>query len=167
MDFFLYQIGVKAPFILFFLTIFLIINKINYLKFFVVGWLLNSISNILLKLIFKEPRPDNHEKYIRIATHNMFHINFDKYGMPSGHSQSCGFMIAFIFLVLSNYYITTFYLIISLISILQRYLYKNHTMIQLFTGFMIGIGFGYITYLTASNYIKGNIKMKKDESAPI
>jgi hypothetical protein len=40
-------------------------------------------------------------------------------------------------------------------------------MFQLLVGLFIGIGFGYLTYLLGNKYIMGNIKMKKDENAPV
>jgi large-conductance mechanosensitive channel len=51
--------------------------------------------------------------------------------------------------------------------LLQRYFYKNHTILQLVVGLTIGTGFGYLTYLFGNKYIMGNIKMKKDDNAPL
>ena len=104
-----------------------------------------------------------YQKFIEIGVTNGAIISFDKFGMPSGHAQNCGFSLAFITLVFNNPFITTIYLIISLISIMQRYIYNNHTVLQLIIGFIIGLIAGYITYLFGSKHIMGNIKTKKDD----
>ena len=169
MDLFLLRdyIGLYAPVLLFILSIFLLRNMPIFLRFFVSGFILNNILNIILKLFIKEPRPTNEKKAIEIGVVNNAHIGFEKFGMPSGHAQSCGFCLSFITLTLQNHFITTLYALISTISLFQRYLYRNHTLLQLGIGLMVGIGFGYLTYLFGNKYIMGNIKMKKDDNAPL
>jgi membrane-associated phospholipid phosphatase len=156
-------IGFFAPVILFMFSVLLLRHMSNYLLFYIVGTILNNILNIILKLIIKEPRPSKDQKFIEIGVTNGAIISFDKFGMPSGHAQNCGFSLAFITLVFNNPFITTIYLIISLISIMQRYIYNNHTILQLIIGFIIGLIAGYITYLFGSKHIMGNIKTKKDD----
>lgn len=159
-------IGVYGPIIVFMLTLLLLRNTYNYLLYFVVGFILNIIINIVLKLTIKEPRPSNDNKAIEIGINNGQRVSFDKFGMPSGHAQIMSFILVFITMVLKNPYITTIYLLITTNSLFQRYLYNNHTLLQLIIGFMLGGIFGYITFIIASNKIKGTIKMKKDEDGP-
>jgi len=156
-------IGFFAPVILFMFSVLLLRHMSNYLLFYIAGTILNNILNIILKMIIKEPRPSKDQKFIEIGVTNGAIISFDKFGMPSGHAQNCGFSLAFITLVFNNPFITTIYLIISLISIMQRYIYNNHTVLQLIIGFIIGLIAGYITYLFGSKHIMGNIKTKKDD----
>jgi membrane-associated phospholipid phosphatase len=156
-------IGFFAPVILFVLSGLLLRHMSSYLTFYVVGTVLNNILNIILKLIIKEPRPSKDQKFIEIGVTNGAFISFDKFGMPSGHAQNCSFSLSFITLVFNNPFITTLYLIITLISIMQRYIYNNHTMLQLIIGFIIGLIAGYLTYLFGSKHIMGNIKTKKDD----
>lgn len=160
-------IGLYAPLILFILTLFLLRNMKTYLQFFVSGFILNNILNIILKLAIKEPRPSKDQKAIEIGVVNGARIGFDKFGMPSGHAQNCGYCIGFIILTLNNPFIITLYLLISIISLFQRYLYNNHTILQLLVGFIIGTSFGWLTYIIGSKYIMGNIKMKKDDNGPL
>jgi membrane-associated phospholipid phosphatase len=160
-------IGLYAPVIIFFLTLFLLRNMPTYLQFYVAGNILNNILNIILKLIIKEPRPNNEQKAIEIGVVNRSRIGFDKFGMPSGHAQNCGYNLAFINLTLNDLFISTLYVLITIVSLLQRYLYKNHTILQLVVGLLVGIGFGYLTYLLGNKYITGNIKTKKDDNAPL
>ena len=110
-------IGLYAPIILFFLTLILLRNKVNFLQFFVAGFILNNILNILLKLLFKHPRPSNDIKTLEIAVNNGVRIGFDKFGMPSGHAQNCGFCLTFIFLTLHNPFYTFLYHFIKLFLI--------------------------------------------------
>ena len=156
-------IGFFAPGILFMFSVLFLRHMSNYLLFYIVGTVLNNILNIILKMIIKEPRPSKEQKFIEIGVTNGISFSFDKFGMPSGHAQNCGFSLAFITLVFNNPFITTLYLIITLASLMQRYLYKNHTILQLIVGFIIGLFTGYVTYLCGSKYIMGNIKIKKDD----
>jgi membrane-associated phospholipid phosphatase len=161
---FIDYIGLYAPIILFILSIFLLRNMTKYLTFFVVGFIFNNILNIILKLFIKEPRPTTDQKAIEIGVVNGARIGFDQFGMPSGHAQNCGYCLVFIIMTLHNPFITTLYLSVSVISLFQRYLYNNHTILQLIIGLIIGTFFGYLTYITANKYIMGNIKMKKDDN---
>ena len=156
-------IGLYAPIILFFLSLFLLRNMTKYLSFFVVGFIFNNILNIVLKLLIKEPRPTTDQKAIEIGVVNGAHIGFDKFGMPSGHAQNCGYCLVFIIMTLNNHFITTLYLLLSIISLFQRYLNNNHTILQLIIGLIVGTFFGCLTYNIANKYIMGNIKMKKDD----
>jgi membrane-associated phospholipid phosphatase len=160
-------IGCYSPIILFILTILFLRNMHTYLTFFVSGFLLNNILNIILKLFIKEPRPLKDQKAIEIGVTNGVRIGFDKFGMPSGHAQNCSYCLAFITLVLNSPIITSMYIIITMITIFQRYINNNHSMLQLIIGSTIGLGFGYIIYLLGKQQIIGDIKMKKDDNAPL
>lgn len=160
-------IGALAPLILLLLSLFLLRNKTTYLQFFVGGFILNNILNILLKLFIKEPRPDKDQKIIEIAVANGNRISFDKFGMPSGHAQNNAYCLMFLTLALNDPFITGLYLIFTIISLFQRYLYNNHTILQLIVGFIIGTIIGYIFYWISNKYITGNIQMKKDDNGPL
>jgi membrane-associated phospholipid phosphatase len=160
-------IGLYAPIILFFLSLFLLRNMSTYLQFFVSGFILNNILNIILKLVFKEPRPTKDQKAIEIGVVNGTRIGFDNFGMPSGHAQNCGYCLAFITMTLNDPFITSLYSLIAVISLFQRYLYNNHTILQLIIGFITGGGFGYLLYILGNKYITGNTKMKMDENGPL
>jgi len=160
-------IGLYAPIILFFFTLFLLRNMSNFLNFFLQGFILNNILNILLKLFFKDPRPSENKRLIQIGVENGNFFNFDNYGMPSGHAQNCGYFLTYCAFVLQNYYINLLYLIITIITLLQRYINKNHTILQLIIGLIIGLFVGYLTYIVGQQIIQGNLKMKPEEDAPI
>lgn len=159
-------VGLFAPIILLFLSLFLLRNKKKYLYFFFYGFMLNNILNIILKVAIKEPRPTEEQKVIEIGIANGARISFDKFGMPSGHAQNCAYCLAFITLVLYDPLITAIYIVLTFNTLFQRYLYNNHTILQLVIGSFIGLLFGFITYTITNKNIIGNIKMKKDDYAP-
>jgi membrane-associated phospholipid phosphatase len=169
MEFYLLReyIGLSAPIILLFLSIFLLRNKQKYLYFLFYGFILNNILNIILKVAIKEPRPTSEQKVIEIGITNRALISFDKFGMPSGNAQNCGYCLAFITMVLNDPFITGFYIVLIFNTLFQRYLYNNNSILQLVIGSFIGLFFGYSFYIIANKNIMGNIKMKKDDNAPL
>ena len=160
-------LGVIAPIFLFFLSILLLLYKQKYLIFFIAGTIINNVLNILLKLLIQQPRPSQDIKAIEIGIVNGHRISFDKFGMPSGHAQNCGYMLSFMTMVYKSPTITGLYFIITMLTIFQRYLFKNHTILQLIIGLIIGCLFGYITYICAKKHIIGILKEKEDDNAPI
>jgi len=160
-------LGLYAPLIQFFSSLFFLRNKFIYLRVYLIGFIFNNILNVLLKLAIKEPRPTRDVKALEIAIYNSVdRIGFDKFGMPSGHAQNCAFNLAYIYMTLNNPLITGVYLILTFISMYQRYLHFNHTALQLAVGFAIGIAVGYAFYIIGHKYITGNIKQRLDDNAP-
>ena len=159
-------IGYYAPLILGFISIFVLQNKPKYLQVYIIGLILNSILNAILKYAIKEPRPSKDSRILEMAIANGQRFGYDMYGMPSGHAQNCAYNLAFITLVLNNSFITGLYLVITAISMYQRYKYFNHTILQLIIGFGIGLLFGYLIYIVGNKWLKGNLTMKLDDYAP-
>lgn len=158
--------GLVAPLVLLIISTFLLLNKIKYLQVYIIGFILNNILNAILKYAIREPRPIKDSRILEIAIYNQKRIGFDYYGMPSGHAQNCGYNLAYITLVLNNTFITGLYLIITYISLYQRYKYFNHTILQLIIGLIIGLGFGYLAYYVGNKWLKGDLKMRSDDFAP-
>jgi membrane-associated phospholipid phosphatase len=163
---FIDYIGLYAPLILVFISIFILQNKTKYLQVFIIGLILNSILNAILKYAIKEPRPSKDSRILEMAIANGQRFGYDMYGMPSGHAQTCAYNLAFVTLVLNNSFITGLYLVISAISMYQRYKYGNHTILQLIVGFSVGLIFGYLVFLAGNKWLKGNLMMKLDDYAP-
>ena len=160
-------VGYMTPSIMLVVTIWLLRNKMNYLKFFFYGYIINIVVNSLLKWFIKEPRPVNDWKILQLGITHTKRIGFDKYGMPSGHAQHCGFMLAFITLVFESPLVTGLYSILSFICLYQRYLYQNHTLLQIIVGFGVGLGVGYLFYELGAKKLVGNIKRRPDDNAPL
>jgi len=163
-------IGFFAPLILFLISLYLLLYKQFYLYYFLGGLVLNNIVNILLKLLIKEPRPNNEYKIIELAIKHGETIHFDKFGMPSGHLQNTFYILLYTLLVIgptkfANLFIL--YFILAIICSYQRFITNKHTILQIIIGSIIGSIMGYITYLFANKHIKGEIKEKKDDDGPL
>ena len=138
-------IGVLGPCILFFLTILLLHKKYTFFSLiYVIGFVLNILLNFFLKLTIREPRPIGNKSVFGKGISKNY---IDKFGMPSGHAQEVFYSTVFIYFVLQNWKITLFYLAISLVTIYQRWKYKNHTINQLIVGGMVGSLMGYLMQL--------------------
>jgi len=161
-------LGYFGPKILLVFSILLLLakNYRSYLSYYLIGYVLNILLNYILKGIIRQPRPTEDKKLIEMALHNGKRFGYDIYGMPSGHSQGVFYSTAFIHLVLKNPQITLIFFLFSLNTIIQRVNYKNHTILQVLTGAMVGIGFAYLVYYYAQNIIQGNLKIKKDDNGP-
>lgn len=161
---YLVKIIVYMPILLFFISAFLLRNKMKYLSYFVGGFIANNGLNLILKGIIQEPRPSNDLRALEIGIANGQRVSFDKFGMPSGHAQSCGFALVFMSLVFDSPKMTAFYLVVSFITMTQRYIYNNHTILQLIVGFFTGGMFGYLIYMIANKQMMGCLKMKSDDN---
>ena len=163
----IHLIGYLTPIIMLVTTAFLLRNKLNYLKIFFYGYIFNLVVNSLLKWFIKDPRPTNDWKILQLGiTHNK-RIGYEKYGMPSGHAQTCGFILTFVTLVLDSPFVTGLFSILSSICLYQRYLYQNHTILQVTVGFVVGLGIGYLFYEIGFKKLIGNIKKRPDDNGPL
>jgi len=157
-------IGATGPILLFILSLFLLRSKPIYLLFYVMGFIVNIGLNFILKITIKDPRPKEDIVLFELALQHGKRMDMDKFGMPSGHAQSVGYSCAFIFLTICNMYTVWSYLVISLITMMQRYAYNNHTISQIVMGYIIGILVALMVYLVSNKFIKGKISNKKDDS---
>ena len=137
--------------------------KIHY-YYFGLGFVLNNMLNIVLKMIIKEPKDLPNVKAIKIAITNGFNINLEKFGMPSENMQNCGYCLLYIMMVLKNPLVSLLYLLITL-YILNNDLMNNYTLFQELVGFVIGCSVGYLMYYLGNDYIIGNKKHKPDDNA--
>lgn len=147
-------IGYYGPIILCFMNIYFLYDRFFWCSVYILFIFINIILNKVLKAWIKEPRPSNWKAF----------SNFEKlekeesYGMPSGHAQSVGFSVVFYYLLYDineAFYIMMF---ITILTIYQRYHNKNHTLLQLIYGLIIGGIFAYTVYYVAKKY-KNNISL--------
>jgi membrane-associated phospholipid phosphatase len=157
-------IGIIGPVILTCTSIFLLVDKPLFLWIYIGGNFINAVINFILKILFKDPRPSENSELVQLVLNNGRAVDINKYGMPSRHSQSVAFSTIFIYLVLKNMYIVYFYLIISMITMFQRYKTKKHTIFQIVIGFIVGLIIGYLFFIIAKNMLKGKICSKKDDN---
>jgi hypothetical protein len=171
---FIYQIGKYGPIILLFTSFYLLQNKGNLFFYYLIGFFINMILNLVLKGIFQHPRPsEDIEKFNAMVKHGkrfIFKDNgvpYDIFGMPSGHTQSCIFSTVFVFLSLKRINVLILYLIISLITIYQRVKNNHHTLWQTIVGSIVGFIFAFIMFYLVNQKIKGMIREKPDDFGPI
>lgn len=165
--------GIYGPLILFFPTVFLLWNKKNALSYYVLGFCLNSISNVFLKLLIRQPRPSDDKQKFDLALDKgkrfLFDsgIPYDVFGMPSGHSQSIAFTVVFVFMTIQNNAFRLFCVLIALITLWQRVQYNHHTVMQVTVGSMVGGLFAYLMFYMNRKNIAGKIKERADDNAPM
>ena len=173
LNIFVYNFGKMAPLLLFVNSLYLLWNKNNLFYYYGYGIFLNAILNLVLKGMIKEPRPSEDPKLFNIALKHSIRFKFingyphDIFGMPSGHSQSTFFSIIFIYLALKDVKITIGYLLVALFTMYQRILFKEHSVIQVIAGAIVGILFGSFIYCMAEQKIIGKLRAKPDDNAPI
>jgi len=167
-------IGKYGPLILMVITLYLLRNRNNLFFYYVIGIFMNAVLNLILKGIILEPRPLQDPKLFNLAVKNGKRFIFkngviphDICGMPSGHAQSAFFSTTFIYLSLKNTNIALSYLIISLVTMYQRVISNYHTPLQVIVGGIVGTLFACVMFYLAKQNIKGIIKIKSDDNAPI
>jgi membrane-associated phospholipid phosphatase len=169
----LFKFGEYGPLLLLFLSWYSLWNNKYLFFYFNIGLFLNTILNLILKGIIQQPRPlfDNKNVYLikSHVRHYFYHngIPFNIFGMPSGHAQLAFFMTIFIYLSLHKNNLLYLYLFYSLFICYQRVKSQYHSIPQVIFGAIVGSVFGYFIYKLASLKIKGKIRVKPDDFAPI
>jgi len=166
----IYYMGEYMDSAIFFLGLITLRNNLLLYFYFFIGISLSAILNFILKKIIKIKRPcinnhlfdlllKNNEEYVE-RNDKTYHI----YGMPSGHSQSCGYAFIFLTLFLKDNYISLFYLLIGILTMYQRVKYEHHTILQVIIGVTIGCLLGVGMYHYAEKNIAGNLVEKEDDN---
>lgn len=158
-------IGYYGPQILFGSSIFLLYKKSNYLFVYIIGFILDTMLNFLIKGIVKQPRPKGDINIFNPNEKQSPRMSSDIYGMPSGHSQHVFYSTIFIYLVFKNTNITFIYAVISILTLIQRVKYQNHYIKQVIVGALIGACLAYYMYIYADKKIIGKLLAKKEDNA--
>lgn len=140
-----YRLGQSGFHLLNAFSVYLLWGKQKLLIGYICGFLFNTIINLCLKYVIKQPRPNKDSKQYDIAIQNCnrrdlidYCIISEMYGMPSGHSSSVAFSTAYIFFALNSNKISSFYLFITIVTAIQRVIYNFHTLNQVLIGIIIG-----------------------------
>jgi membrane-associated phospholipid phosphatase len=160
-------IGHQGPLLLLGLSTYLLWRKPFYLSFYLTGWVCNVIINILLKGFIQQPRPSEDLHVFRAEKEHIKRMGFDRYGMPSGHAQMAFYSVGFLYFVFQNTFLLISTAILSIITNYQRVKYKNHTVMQVIVGSLVGFFVGYVFYILSKKNKMGILRLKKDDSAPI
>ena len=108
----------------------------------------NQSINGLLKQICRQPRPKNP---INICLNDS--KTNPKMGMPSGHAQGVMHALTFLLLSQQDIYISAIGFVVAGLTLLQRYVYRKHTPMQILVGSILGIIIGFGGYYV-SNIVK-------------
>jgi hypothetical protein len=80
-------LGYFAPYILFVFSTVLLWKRNQYFTGYIAFYILNIIVNKIIKIIVREPRPSGGKSILSFE--DGIYEGVEKYGMPSGHLQSC------------------------------------------------------------------------------
>ena len=125
------KLGSFGPIILYIAASYLLWKKNTSFYYYQVGFFTSAILNLVLKGIFKQPRPSEDPKEFNLAIKNGHRFIFkngiphDIFGMPSGHSNASLFTTVFIFLCLNDVKITLGFLFYSLLIIFSWHFHNS------------------------------------------
>lgn len=169
----LYEFGEYGPIIIILIAWYLLWDNKNLFFYYTIGIFSNAILNLILKGIIQEPRPIFDNKKVSLIKTNakeLFFQNgipFDMFGMPSGHAQLSFFTTVFVYLSLKHTNLFYFYLAYSLFICYQRVHFEYHSVSQIVVGAIVGSLFAYFVYHLATDKIRGKIREKPDDNAPV
>ena len=172
-DYFL-DIFAFGPFFIIILSWILLWDKNTLFFYYTVGLFLDTILNLFLKGLFKQPRPyEDPQKFNLAITHGkrfLFKngIPYDLFGMPSGHSQSVLYSTIFMYFALKKKSdLLYIYYIVAALTMIQRVYSSNHYLYQVIAGASIGALVGYIMFFLSGQQLIGIITEKLDDYGPI
>jgi membrane-associated phospholipid phosphatase len=115
-----------------------------YVLEFIIFILLSTWFNLfVLKRYFYSPRPRESIPFLASES-----FNKTSNGMPSGHAQTTTFALTFAYLVSGTYFYES--IALALITTAQRYVFYNHTALQLFVGNVLGFVLAFILVYLAN-----------------
>ena len=153
--FILDYIGYNSSIILTIIGIYQLQHQKIYLLGFILGSILDVCLNKILKLLFKQKRPNDPILFTGIETTTTY-LEEEQYGMPSEHAQTLFFALTFLYLVKKSMTLLILSLFLGGLTIYQRLKYLRHTIEQLCIGSIIGILFAIIWYNGVNRYLSKN-----------
>ena len=145
------QFAFNGPFIISIIVLYFLRNNSYYLYAFILGSCANVFLNKILKLFFKQDRPDG--AVISALEPQSFYTGEEQYGMPSGHMQIAAFALVYYYLMKRNWTITIILLLITILTFYQRFISRHHTVEQLFAGLTVGSVFAYVLFSGLNRYL--------------
>lgn len=113
------------------------------------GWVNHSV----LKDYINDPRPSDSTPFL-----DSEHFRKNSNGMPSGHAQQTAFALTFAYLLTGRGLYQSWALF--LITVVQRYVFKNHTAPQLLVGSILGFLVAYLTVFLLNKWKEYALKKK-------
>ena len=142
----LYAIGYFSEIIVAGIVIYILTESYEsyYFIVYLIALYINAVINQWLKTTIRDKRPPDPHKFLYSDVFSTKTVN---YGMPSGHSQNVTFSITFLFLVIHKmvpWLLLCF--VILLLTVIERWVFHNHTILQLLVGAATGILLAYTTF---------------------
>jgi membrane-associated phospholipid phosphatase len=144
----LLAIGFYGPIILIGINIYFLYDRFFWLCIYLCFIVINTLINKALKIWIKEPRPNNGKYFISFERLE----KEENYGMPSGHAQSAMFSIIFYYLIFGIDEVLYVMFVITILTIYQRYINKNHSSLQLGIGLIVGGILACIVFCLVKKY---------------
>ena len=151
-------VGFLGLFILFGIGMWQLWGNKGFWCAYLVVFVTNSIINKIVKVIVKQPRPNDGESIM-----NENYTGAELYGMPSAHAQSVFSSLTFLYLVKESPAWLIGELFIAGLTVYQRWKYRRHTMEQLGVGAVLGMFVAYGGYYMTKQYLQENALIKNDE----
>lgn len=158
------RIAYKGPLIITVITALQLMNQLPYMMSFIIFGFINIKLNEFLKICFREPRPEKINLVMENQKYSIVTLFHDKsgspqvssahiYGMPSGHAQTGVYALGFLWFVkrMNPVFILSCFLYVM--TLLQRWTTKRHTIMQLFVGFFVGFGFSGLVYYGTKQFL--------------
>ena len=151
-------VGFFGPIILFCISVWKLSVRVPFLYGYLGLFLASTVVNKVLKVLFKEPRPEGSMTIVGEP-----YQGADEYGMPSGHAQSVAFSTTYLYLVTKNMLWLALELCVVALTLIQRWKYKNHSVSQLVIGALVGAFWGYYGYQWMNTWTKESVLIQKEE----
>jgi hypothetical protein len=148
------------------ISIYFLTFQYKYIIFYIIGSLFCILTNIILKILIKEPHLQEDKVLFNILLNNDKHIDFFKYGMPSGFSQFLFFTVTYLYFIKKKE-IKKNYIIFLLLFLFYYFNEKKSSNIQIFIGVFFGFVIGYFIFFLTNQYINSLLKNKKDDNVLI
>lgn len=180
-------IGDWGPIIMICLAIWVLYMAGNktYVYYFIVGIVINTITNIILKGAIQQPRPADmnnpgvFHKRVRNILATRHGMPFNLFGMPSGHAQAVMYILTFLWATVwqwggssrisQRWLIKGVLLLIGLIVLIQRVEWQHHTIFQVVVGAAIGTAIGWGAYWMGGGKLQsggaGGLSKRADDGA--
>ena len=157
----IYQIGSKSHFILFVTSILILHFKTKFLTIFLIGSFVNALINYLLKGLIGQPRPGDETVELEKTYGKIF--DFNRFGMPSGHTQVAFFSMVFVYLATQDIRVLAAYFLVSMMVIFQRVNYGHHYLTQTLVGAIVGGILAWAFFEYGVKVHKGHLEKKQDD----
>ena len=166
----LYTLGRYGPFIMFIISLIILKAKAVTSETYVLGFVMNTLINPIIKLIIKQRRPDKEKSTTYLSAtidksknpNDLKHppsfveqaTDAHRYGMPSGHAQTAFFSLVYIWLAYQHNIVTSLFLLLTIITCIQRIIARKHYLDQVICGALIGGLIAYFFFTTMKQLLK-------------